>query len=83
MKYYTGKVHSKFQVPNMFAVQMDVPFVNFQYSDLKVLLVLYLLANPDFQKIITLDMNNIFSFEFLHLNELVKNNKTCFWTPRE
>ena len=38
--YHTGKVHSKFQVPNMFAV----------HNDLKVLGILYLQANPDFQK---------------------------------
>ena len=38
---HTGKVHSKFQVPNMFAVHMNVPFVKFQYWDLKVLRILY------------------------------------------
>ena len=30
----------------MFAVQMNVPFVKFQYRDLKVLRILYLQANP-------------------------------------
>ena len=51
--YHTGKEHSKFQVPNMFAVHMNVPFVNVQYRDLKVLRKLYLQPNPDFQKIKT------------------------------
>ena len=37
----TGKVHSKFQFPSMFSVQMNVPFVSFQYRDLKVLRLLY------------------------------------------
>ena len=31
------------------AVQMDVPFVTFQYRDLKVFRVLYLQGNRDFQ----------------------------------
>ena len=49
------KAHSEFQVPSMFAAQMNAPFVSFQYRDLKVLRVLYLQANPDVQKFITLD----------------------------
>ena len=44
----TGKLHYKFQVPSMFAVQMNVPFVSFQYRDFKALHVLYLQANPHF-----------------------------------
>ena len=44
----------------MFAAQMNVPFVSFQVRDLKVLCVLYLQANPDFQKIITRARKNIF-----------------------
>ena len=51
---HTGKMHSKFQVLSMLAVQINVPFVCFQYRDLKVLRVLYLQANSDFQKIIFL-----------------------------
>ena len=73
----------------MFAVQMIVPFVNFQFHDLKVLrvptLLTYLQANPALKKIITQARNNIFSWGFLHtlhLNELFKNNSNCFWTPR-
>ena len=50
MEYQTGKVHSKFQVPNMFAVHMKVPFVKYQYRDLKVLRILYLQENPDLKK---------------------------------
>ena len=44
----------------MLAVQMNVPFVSFQYRDLKVLRVLYLQANPDFQKIITQARSDFF-----------------------
>ena len=85
VEHHTRKVHSKFQVPNMFAVHMNVPFVKFQYRDLKVLRILYLQANPDFQKITTQARNNIFSCGFLHLlhlNKLFRNNSTCFLTPR-
>ena len=85
VEYHTGKVHYKFQAPNMFAVHMNVPFVKFQYRDLKVLRILYLQANPDFQKITTQARNNIFSCGFLHLlhlNKLFRNNSTCFLTPR-
>ena len=65
----------------MITVHMNVPFVKFQYRDLKVLRILYLQANPDFQKITTQARNNIFSCLFLHLlhhNELFKINITCF-----
>ena len=58
------KVHPKFQVPSMFAVQINVPFVSFHYQDLKVLHVLYLQANPDFQKIITQARNSILHPDF-------------------
>ena len=34
----------------MFAVQMNVPFLKFQYRDFKVFIVLCLQANPDSQK---------------------------------
>ena len=44
----------------MFAVHMNVPFMKFQYRDLKV----YLQANPDFQKITTQARNNIFYADF-------------------
>ena len=52
----------------MFAVQMNVLSVGFQYHDLKVLRVLYLQANPDFQEFIAQAQatNNIFSCGFLH-----------------
>ena len=83
VEYHTGKVHSKFQVPNMFAVHMNVPFMKFQYRDLKVLRILYLQANPDFQKITTQARNSIFCrfLHLLHLNKLFRNNSTCFWPP--
>ena len=85
MEYHTGKVHSKFQAPYMFAVHMNVPFVKFQYRNYKVLHILYLQANPHFQKITTQAMNNIFSPGFLHLlhlNKLFRYNSTYFLTPR-
>ena len=77
VKCQTRNVHSKFQVPSMFAVQMNVPFVSFQYCDLNVLRVLYLQANLDLKKIITQARSNIFSCGFLlllHLNEIFENN---------
>lgn len=43
-------------VPSMFGVRMNVPFVSFQYCDLKVFTCFYLLhlqENPDLKKIIT------------------------------
>ena len=55
---------------------MNVPFVTFQYRDLKVVRVVYLQANRDFQKIITQARKNIFSCGFLHLvhlNEIYQN----------
>ena len=52
------------------AVQMNVPFVTFQFRDLKVFRVVYLQANRDFQKIITQARKNIFSCGFLHLVHL-------------
>ena len=61
VEYYTGKVHSKFQVPNMFAVLINVPLVKFQYCDLKVLRILYL---QDCQTIKTQARNNIFHADF-------------------
>ena len=64
MECHTGKVHYKFQVPSMFAVQMNVPLVIFQYRDLKVLQLLYLQTNPDFRKFITQATNNTFSCSF-------------------
>ena len=64
MEYHTGKIHSKFQVPSMFAVHMNIPFVKFQYCDLKVLRIVYLQANPDFQNVKTQARNNIFSCGF-------------------
>ena len=56
----------EFQVPSMFAVQMNVPFVIFfLYRDLKVLRVLYLQAYPDLNKIhLTQTRNNIFHADF-------------------
>ena len=48
VKCHTGKVHSKCQVLGMFS--SNVPFVSFQYRDLKVLHVLYFQANRDHQK---------------------------------
>ena len=48
----------------MFDVQMNEPFVKFQYRDLKVLHVVYLQANPDFKKITTQARNNIFHADF-------------------
>ena len=61
MEHHTAKIHSKFQVTSMFAVQMNVPFVSSEFRDLKVLCVLYLQANPDFQKIITQARSYIFA----------------------
>ena len=78
---HTGKVHSKFQVPIMFSVQMNVPFVIFQNRDLKVLHVLYLQTNPDFQNIITQVRKNIFHAEFCIFNittTSLKINKLVF-----
>ena len=46
-------MHSKFEVPSMLSGQINVPFVSFQYRDLKVLCVLNLQANHDFQKFTT------------------------------
>ena len=75
-------MHSKFQVPSKLASQMHVPFVNFEYRDLKVLRLIYKLqANPYFQKILTQARNNIFSWEFLlllHLKNIFKNTFTCY-----
>ena len=45
-------MHSKFQVPSVFAVQMNAHFVSFKYRDLMVLHVLYLQENPDLKKYI-------------------------------
>ena len=72
----TENLQTKFKVLNIKAVQMNVPFVTFQYRDLKVFRVLYLQENRDFQKIITQVRNNVFSCVFLHLvhlNEIFKN----------
>ena len=75
-------VHSIFKVPSMFAVQiMNVPFVGVQYCDLKVLRVLYLQANPDFQKFITLASNNIFHILYISTRSL-KIIKQVFLDPQ-
>ena len=63
---HTGKIHSKFQVPNMFAVQcstvqMNVPFVKFHYRDLKVLPIPTVFTGKSrFSKKTTQARNNIF-----------------------
>ena len=49
MECHTGQVHSKFKVTSMFAVQMHVPFVSFQFRNLNILSVLYLQENPVLQ----------------------------------
>ena len=70
----------------MFDVQMNVPFVKFQYRDLELLRKLYLQANQDFRKIITQARNNIFSCGFmqlLHHNELFRNKSTQVFRPQD
>ena len=54
---------------------MNVPFESFR--DSKILGILYLQENPDFQQIIIQARNNIFCVDFLHLltlNEIFQNN---------
>ena len=36
MELQTRKVHAKFQVPSMFAVQLDVPFVLYEKTRFEV-----------------------------------------------
>ena len=73
MECHTGKVHSKFQVPSMFAVQMNAPIVSFQHRNSKVFCVLYSQANPHFQKFITEARNNL-----LHLIRSLKIARLVF-----
>ena len=54
---------------------MNVPFVSFQYRDLKVFREVYSQANRDFQKIITQARKNIFACGVLHLSDLVHLNE--------
>ena len=61
---------------------MNVPFVTFQFRDLKVSRVVLLLVNRDFQKIITRTRKNIFWCRLQHLsqlNEIFQISSTWFW----
>ena len=65
-----------FQVSNMLAVQINAPFVSFQYSDLKVLRVYCIHRQIQIFKYSLLGLGIIFLcrfLHFLHLNVIFKN----------
>ena len=47
----TRKVHAKYQVPSMYAVQMNVPFVLYKKSRVKVRAPIVISHKPQFSKI--------------------------------
>ena len=82
---HTGKVHSSFQVLSMFAVQMNVTFMSFQYHNLKVTCETGFCGYCISKRIIIQAKNNIYSCRFLqllHPYDILKIIYTCFWTPQ-
>ena len=48
---HTRKVHAKFQVPSMYGVQMNVPFVLYEKSRFEVRAPIVITREPKFSKI--------------------------------